>query len=180
MMTAIIMGGYEIRALGKGDLQKFRTIRLEALQLAPMAFGSSFDVENAYSDGMFARHLEQVNGNVIIGAFEDEQLIGIAGLYRHERMSERHRGTLWSLYVSPTARGRQLGKALVEKVIEYAKEQFVILNAKVVSTNEPAKRIYHELGFNTYGLEPKSLLVQGQYLDQDLLYIDFSEEYNVA
>lgn len=180
MLNVTNQNGCEIRALGKGDLQMFRAIRLEALQLAPMAFGSSFDVENAYSDGMFARHLEQVNGNVIIGAFEDEQLIGIAGLYRHERISERHRGTLWSLYVSPKARGRQLGKALVEKVIEYAQDRFVILNAKVVATNEVAKRIYHELGFKTYGLEPKSLMVQGQYLDQNLLYIDFSDDHHVA
>jgi RimJ/RimL family protein N-acetyltransferase len=51
----------------------------------------------------------------------------------------------------------------------------VILDAKVVATNEPAKRIYYELGFKSYGVEPKSLFVQGQYLDQELLYIDFSD-----
>jgi RimJ/RimL family protein N-acetyltransferase len=60
-------------------------------------------------------------------------------------------------------------------VIEHSAAQVVLLDAKVVSTNEPAKRIYHALGFKTYGLEPKSLFVQGQYLDQELLYIDFSE-----
>jgi len=164
-----------LRALDKGDLHRFRAIRLSALQLAPQTFGSSFEEENAYSDSVFARRLEQVNGNVIYGAFDGENLMGIAGLYRHERKSERHRGTLVSVYVAPEARGLALGKALVERIIEHAAQHVVILDAKVVATNEPAKRIYHGLGFKPYGVEPKSLFVQGQYLDQELLYIDFSD-----
>jgi len=164
-----------LRALDKGDLHRFRAIRLSALQLAPQAFGSNFEEENAYSDSVFARRLEQVNGNVIFGAFDGENLLGIAGHHRHERKSERHRGTLVSVYVIPQARGIDLGTALVEKVIEHAKQHVVILDAKVVATNEAAKRIYHALGFKTYGVEVKSLLVQGQYLDQELLYIDFSD-----
>ena len=164
-----------VRALDKGDLHRFRAIRLSALQLAPQAFGSTFEEENAYSDSVFARRLEQVNGNVIFGAFDGENLMGIAGLFRHERRSERHRGTLVSVYVAPEARGLRLGRALVGQIIEHAAEHVVILDAKVVATNEPAKRIYYELGFKSYGVEPKSLYVQGQYLDQELLYIDFSD-----
>lgn len=164
-----------LRALDKGDLHRFRAIRLSALQLAPQAFGSSFEEENAYSDSVFARRLEQVNGNVIFGAFDGENLLGIAGHHRHERKSERHRGTLVSVYVTPEARGFNLGKALVQEVIEHAAAHVVILDAKVVASNDPAKRIYHALGFKTYGVEVKSLFVQGQYLDQELLYIDFSD-----
>ena len=36
-----------VRALEKGDLHRYRAIRLSALQRAPMAFGSSFEEENA-------------------------------------------------------------------------------------------------------------------------------------
>lgn len=172
---AITRERVEVRALDKGDLHRFRAIRLSALQLAPQAFGSTFEEENAYSESVFARRLEQMNGNVIFGAFHGENLMGIAGMFRHERKSERHRGTLVSVYVAPEARGLHLGKALVQHVIEHAAQHVVILDAKVVATNEPAKRIYDELGFKSYGLERKSLYVQGQYLDQELLYIDFSD-----
>ena len=48
-------------------------------------------------------------------------------------------------------------------------------DGKVVATNEAAKRVYYALGFKTYGVEPKSLCVQGQYLDQELIYIDFTD-----
>lgn len=164
-----------VRALDKGDLHRFRAIRLSALQRAPLAFGSSFEEENAYSDAVFARRLEQVNGNVIFGAFDGDNLLGIAGHYRHERRSEHHRGTLVSVYVAPEAQGLGLGKALVQKVIDHAAGHVVILEAKVVATNEAAKRVYYGLGFKTYGVETKSLYVQGQYLDQELIYIDFTD-----
>ncbi|MBC2887360.1 GNAT family N-acetyltransferase [Ochrobactrum sp. CM-21-5] len=164
-----------VRVLEKGDLHRYRVMRLAALQHAPMAFGSTFEEENAYSDSVFARRLEQVGGNAVFGAFDGENLLGIAGHYRHERRTERHRGTLVSVYVAPEARGLDLGKALVQKVIDHAAKQVVILDAKVVATNEAAKRVYYALGFKTYGVEPKSLFVQGQYLDQELIYIDFSD-----
>ncbi len=164
-----------VRALEKGDLHRYRAIRLSALQRAPMAFGSSFEEENAYSDSVFARRLEQVDGNVVFGALDGESLLGTAGLFRHDRKSERHRGTLWGVYVAPEARGLDLGKALVSKVIDHAAKQVVVLDAKVVATNEAAKRVYYALGFKTFGVEPKSLYVQGQYLDQELIYIDFTD-----
>lgn len=110
-----------VRALEKADLQRYRAIRLNALQRAPMSFGSTFEEENAYSDTIFARRLEQVDGNAIFGAFHGEELLGIAGHHRHERRTERHRGTLASVYVEPQARGLKLGEALVQKVIDHAR-----------------------------------------------------------
>jgi ribosomal protein S18 acetylase RimI-like enzyme len=164
-----------VRALGLDDLHRYRAIRLSALQRAPMSFGSTFEEENAYSDAVFARRLEQVDGNVVFGAFDGENLLGIAAHHRHERRTERHRGTLVSVYVVPKARGLELGKALVQAVIDHAARHVVVLDAKVVATNEAAKRIYYALGFKTYGLERKSLYVGGQYLDQELIQIDFSD-----
>jgi len=165
----------ELRPLGMGDLHRYRALRLSGLQLAPTAFGSNFEEEIAYSDCVLQRRLEQVIGNVVFGAFDSETLLGIAGMFRHDRRSERHRGTLWGVYVAPEARGLRLARALVEKVIDHAARHVVVLDAKVVATNEAAKRVYDALGFRTYGVEPKSLFVQGQYLDQNLLFIDFTD-----
>ncbi|WP_420961537.1 GNAT family N-acetyltransferase [Brucella sp. IR073] len=175
MIGSIARDTIIVRALGMGDLHRYRAIRLSALQRAPMAFGSTFEEENAYSDAVFARRLEQVDGNVIFGAFDGENLLGIAAHHRRERRTERHRGTLVSVYVVPEARGLELGKALVQQIIDHAAKHVVVLEAKVVATNEPAKRVYHTLGFKTYGVERKSLYVQGQYLDQDLIQIDFTD-----
>lgn len=164
-----------VRPLDQHDLDRYRALRLSALQNEPMAFGSTFEEENAYSDAVFARRLEQVNGNVVFGAFDGESLLGIAAHYQHERKTERHRGTLVSVYVVPEARGLKLGKALVQKIIDHAARHVVVLDAQVVATNEAAKRLYYALGFKTYGVKRKSLFVQGQYLDQELIQIDFAD-----
>lgn len=165
----------ELRALNQGDLHRYKALRLSALQRSPMAFGSLFAEENAYSDHVFARRLEQTSGNVVFGAFDGELIVGTAGMFVHERTSERHRGTLCGVYVAPEARGLGLGRALVERVIAHAEAHVVILDAKVVASNAPATRIYHALGFRQYGLEKKSLHIQGQFLDQELLAIDFTD-----
>jgi GNAT superfamily N-acetyltransferase len=136
-MHAIARDRIVVRALEKGDLHRYRAIRLSGLQLAPMAFGSSFEEENAYSDSVFARRLEQVDGNVVFGAFDGENLLGTAGMFRHDRKSERHRGTLWGVYVAPEARGLDLGRALVGKVVDHAASHVVVLDAKVSRPTKP-------------------------------------------
>lgn len=164
-----------LRPLDEGDLHPYRTLRLHALKHAPKAFGTSFEEESAYADTVFARRLIQANGNVSFGAFKDGDLVGIAGVYRHERRSQQHRGTMVGVfYVAPRARGLQLGTALVQKIVDHAAKHFIVLDARVVTTNTPAKRIYHALGFRTYGVESKSLYVEGEYLDEELIAIDFS------
>lgn len=164
-----------LRPLLQSDVQAYKTVRLSGLQLSPLSFGTSFEEENVHSDAFFARRLEQVNGNVVFGAFNGSTLLGTAGMFRHERKAERHRGTLWGVYVMPEARGHQLGWALVERIVDHAARHVDILDAKVVTTNDVAKQIYSALSFKTYGVEVKSLFMQGQYLDQDLLFIDFTD-----
>ena len=168
-------GEIVLRPLDTGDLRLYRALRLRALQDAPKAFGSSFEEESTYPDEVFARRLIQANGNIFFGAFKDGELVGTAGVYRHERRSEQHRGTMVGVYVARQARGLRLATALVQKIIDHAEEHFVVLDAKVVATNESAKRIYHALGFRTYGVEPKSFVVAGEYLDEELIAIDFSD-----
>lgn len=165
-----------IRPLEKADLQSYKTLRLKALQLSPLSFGSNFAEENAYSDAVWLQRLEQVGSNIVFGAFCDGALIGTAGVFAHPRLSERHRGTLWGVYVAPEARGLKLGEQLVQAVIDHAAKRFLVLDARVVATNNYAIDVYRKLGFVTYGLEKKSLYVQGQFLDQELIAIDFTDQ----
>ncbi len=164
-----------IRPLVKSDLALYKALRLSALQLSPLAFGSNFAEENAYSDAVWLQRMEQVGSNIVFGAFDGDQLVGTAGLFAHPRLSERHRGTLWGVYVAPEARGLNLGEQLVQAVIDHAAKRFLVLDARVVATNNYAGDVYRKLGFVTYGVEKKSLYVQGQFLDQELIAIDFTD-----
>ena len=44
----------------------------------------------------------------------------------------------------------------------------------MTTTNAPAVALYEHLGFKRYGTEPRSLLVNGRYLDEYLMVLAFS------
>ncbi|MBB6261355.1 ribosomal protein S18 acetylase RimI-like enzyme [Paenochrobactrum gallinarii] len=163
-----------VRVLCPDDVQTYKAVRIHALKNSPLTFGSSFAVESAYADEVFAHRIRHGGGNAVYGAFDGDTLLGTAGVFVHERLSEKHRGTLWGVYVMPQARGLGLGSVLVDHVIKYAEKHVVVLDAKVVASNDYARQIYYDLGFEKYGLEKKSFCVEGQFQDQELIFIDFS------
>jgi hypothetical protein len=48
----------------------------------------------------------------------------------------------------------------------------IILEAAVGLANESARRTYHGLGFNAYGVERKALRVGDVFYDEELLLIE--------
>ena len=69
----------EIRRLAQEDPADpvlYRSIRLEALQANPEAFGSTFEVENAQPLSWFS---DRLGGSTVLGAFRNAQLVAVAG-----------------------------------------------------------------------------------------------------
>ena len=108
----------------------------------------------------------------IFGLFLGGALHGSAGFAIHAGELRRHKGLLWGVYVSPAGRGKGLARALIEWVIERARAHVVLLQAVVSGDNEPARRLYFELGFRPYGLEPAGLCVDGGFVDEELIWLD--------
>ena len=65
--------------------------------------------------------------------------------------------------------GLELGRRLVEAVIEYGQTRVEILQLTVVSSNEPARQLYRKLGFVEYGIEKNALKADGCYWDDVLM-----------
>ena len=68
-------------------------------------------------------------------------------------------------------RGRGLGRALVAQVIGHAQGRVAQLHATVVTGNAVAGGLYRDLGFVTYGVEPRALKVGERYFDQALMVL---------
>jgi ribosomal protein S18 acetylase RimI-like enzyme len=165
------MSGSEIaiRRLQPDDAEAYRAIRLEALERSPEAFGSMFEVEAAHPLDFFA---ERLRSNAVFGAWVGGNLLGIAGFRREAGPKHRHKGALWGVYLTPAGRGTGMARALIEQLIEHAREHVELLQLVVVSTNAPARRLYANLGFAEYGLEKHALKHAGVYYDQ-LLMVKF-------
>ena len=157
----------QIRLLTAADAALYRTVRLEALELSPEAFGSSFEQESARPLSWFG---ERVSQSDIFGAFAGVELRGIGGFAIQESPKKRHKGLLWGMYVRPAARNSGLGRSLVEAVLRHAAERAVeLVDLTVVSENQPARRLYENLGFVEYGHEKMSLKLNGRYYDEILM-----------
>lgn len=138
----------EIREIAADGWQAMRDIRLAALQDAPLAFASTYKREAAFAEADW-QHRISGGGNFLAYAAEfGAQPAGIVGGFQTEP------GTieLISLWVTPPARGRGIGQALVEAVIDWARaRQASRVHLWVAENNHGARALYERYGFRLTG-----------------------------
>lgn len=153
----------QVRRLKAADAPQFREIRLQALQRAPEAFGSTFEHECSQSLAQFEEILTKAD---VFGAFRGTDLVGMAGFRIQAGTKQAHKGLLWGMYVRPIARGTGAAQRLVEAVLGHARERVELVQLFVVSENEVARKLYRRCGFVEFGREVHSLKQNGRYYDQ--------------
>ncbi len=167
---------FEIRPIRAADGEPWRTLRLQALKEAPASFSASYEEAVQADPAAFIRRIPAEGGpDVLFGLFLAGGLEGAAGFAVQDGLKRKHKGLLWGVYVSPLARGRGFARAMVQRVIDHARRHVALLQTCVTVGNDPARRIYLELGFQPYGLEPAALRVDGVDLDDELLWLDFRD-----
>jgi ribosomal protein S18 acetylase RimI-like enzyme len=161
-----------VRQLATDDLDAFWALRLRALTDNPEAFGSTYEETVARGKTQMLQRLGQASESFSLGAFDDT-LIGTAGFHRDKRAKERHRGSVYGVYVVPERRRQGAGKALMQELIARVKrlEGLEQLNLVVVTSEQAACRLYLSLGFEIYGTAPRVLKQNGQYWDEYLMVL---------
>jgi ribosomal protein S18 acetylase RimI-like enzyme len=118
------------------------------------------------------------NDNFVLGAFDGEQLVGMAGFFRRQGEKICHRGEIWGVYIAKQYRGRWCGQSLLEELINQLRSvaglEQVALGVSVGNTG--AKRLYESLGFETYGREARALKIGEYYLDEELMVLYLRKE----
>jgi len=165
----------EIRRLTKADAQVFWEFRLKALESEPNAFGESVEEHRLTTVESVAQRLNSnAADNFVLGAFDELRLVGTVGFYRLQQVKQRHKGWVWGVFVAPEYRGRKVAHALLARCLEMAREipglQSVLL--KVATTQQAARRLYASVGFRSFGIEPRSLRVRDEYIDEDHMILD--------
>lgn len=158
---------FSIRRLATQDVAAYRAIRLTALRDHPEAFASAYEAAKDRPDGYFAAALEKLAIFGIIAS--DGSLAGIAAFDRSEGEKMQHRGSIIQVYVRPEMRGTGAALALIEAVVEHARQHVIQVHLCVAAANEAALRLYRKAGFETYGTEPRYLYVDGRYTDEHLM-----------
>ena len=164
----------DIRLLTADDAEVFWHLRLEALRNDPASFADSAEehLETTIETARERLASSDPASNFVVGVFEHGQMIGTAGFFRRPNNKERHKGHIWGVYVQPKSRGKGIASALMKEIVRRTREIDGIEQITLVaSANLPAQRLYKALGFESYGIEPHSLKLGDQYIDDVLMVL---------
>ncbi|HTS37606.1 MAG TPA: GNAT family N-acetyltransferase [Candidatus Solibacter sp.] len=164
----------DLRPLRPEDASEWLRLRLEALRGDPEAFSASLEEYESLSLDEVKTRLWSGSEAFVVGAFDGSQrLNGVAGFFRERGAKTRHKGRVWGVYVSPVAREKGIGKALMQSLLEHAAridgvEQILI---SVATTQEAARKLYRSLGFEPFGREPRALKIGGKLIDEEYMVL---------
>lgn len=119
-MQSTVFPGFSIRAFNAGDLEQYKAMRLEALQLESGVFGSTYAREAAFPPDEWLARLNS-NYSVNIGLYHEDQLIGITGVVVDRE--DATRGIMVQSYIRKAYRGRGLSRLFYEARLDWARHR---------------------------------------------------------
>jgi RimJ/RimL family protein N-acetyltransferase len=111
-------------------------------------------------------------GKLILVAQSDREIVGMLHFANGVRERNHHAGTL-GMSVRNDWRRQGLGQALIQNLLEWARADPLIEKVSLVvfSTNEPAIRLYHRMGFIEEGRQKREYRLSNEmYVDGILMY----------
>lgn len=139
--------------------ERLRTIRLRALQEATYAFEATYAESAARPPESWARQLADLATFV---AVDGEHDVGMVRGGPHGVLADA--AYLLSMWVAPEARGRRVGQALIEAIVQWAKATGYARVVLDVGTHNPhAIALYARSGFVVVD-EPRPLPAPREHL----------------
>lgn len=166
-----------IRKLDREDAETWASLRREALEAHPLAFGASLPEDpNLLVESVLPR-LTSNEDSAVFGAFVGDSLIGIVGVRRNPGLKERHKAWIWGMYVTPASRRHGAGELLLRTAIHQARSWTGVeqIHLAVSEVAQEARRLYEQHGFQVWGREPRALCWEGHYADESHMVLDLRE-----
>lgn len=166
--------GPAIRRLGPDDAPAVVTLRREALDREPFAFGASPLEDSMLSADHVRALLTSPDPHAMFGHFSGTDLTGMVGLRREPGAKRRHRASVQGMYVTPRARRQGVARALLAAVVDEARRwpgvEQVHLGVSGIAAE--AQRVYEAAGFHEWGRAPRAIRWEGRYADMLHLMLD--------
>ena len=169
-----------VKRLDPSHVAAYRALMLEAFELHPDAFISSFAERAALPLSSWEARLkpEPHPSDLVLGAFQDGELAGVVGLHVEAREKARHKSTLVGMYVPARFRRHGVGRGLVQAALGEAKGRpgVRLVQLMVTHGNDAARKLYEQCGFVQYGLEPFAVAVGDGYVSKVHMWCDLEKK----
>lgn len=104
--------------------------------------------------------------SIYLGIEEKDNLIGFINAVRGDKKRIKHTAYI-VVGILNNYTGKGLGKKLFAEIDKWAVEQHVTrLELTVMTHNTGAIKLYEKMGFKREGIRKKSMIVNGQYVDE--------------
>ena len=128
------------------DWRASKELRLRALADSPAAFSSTLEREVEFDDGVWRTRLERATTFFGVDGAGGGEFVGtVTGIADPH---EPHSREVVAMWVAPEWRGRGVGGALLDAVVEWARaEGAASIALWVADGNDAARRLYERCGF---------------------------------
>ena len=171
----------QIRPLTESDAEIYHALRLRALKEHPTASAQPYESQASTPIGDVAHRLGETSESphdFVLGIFSDEALVGMVGFRRERGDRLQHKGGIWGMYIAAEVQGLGLGRTLMQEAIKRASNMTGLeqISLGVISGNDSARNLYLTLGFESYGLEKRAIVVNGRYHDDELMQMFLNQK----
>jgi RimJ/RimL family protein N-acetyltransferase len=166
----------QIRRLVPSDAAAYRALMLDGYRLHPDAFTASVDERAPLPLSWWESRVRPGDdvSELVVGAFDDARLVGVAGLRFEDRPKTRHKAWLYGMHVTASATGRGVGGRLVGAVLDLARRRdgVRLVQLTVSDGNASAQALYERCGFIPFGLEPLAITSDDGYIAKVHMWTD--------
>jgi RimJ/RimL family protein N-acetyltransferase len=155
-----------ICTLTASDAAAYRDLMLEAYVLAADAFTSTADERVRAPESWWIKRIADPSGlSASFGAKVGDDLVGTVAIEYSPKPKTKHAALIIGMYVRASARGKGIGRALLDAAIDHASQRpgTLILTLTVTEANESAIRLYREVGFQAWGTQPMAIATPAGY-----------------
>ena len=124
--------------------------------------------ERQYDENLIASYLSN-RDDLFLGAFSEHEIVGFLAAKRGNFRRIRHSAYI-VIGIRQDFHRQGIGSKLFDKLEEWArKNQIKRLELTVEVSNTPAINLYEKQGFSIEGIKRKTMLVDGEFVDEYMM-----------
>jgi RimJ/RimL family protein N-acetyltransferase len=152
-----------IRNFETGDAEKMLRAFIKIAETSPYIISTADQVRKmsvAEEEKFISSHNESER-KLLVGAFFENQIVGIFNFFSYSDSKRFHRGSLGTS-LHPDFRNEGIAKKLMEVGIQFVRTlpRFEFLELEVMDRNIPALELYKKLGFKTLHSTPEASILE--------------------